>query len=103
MVEEQGPTSALGTWDRTQMGHHGFDRNSTRFYLFSPVGVRLVPLRTRDFDGILTGLYGIWLKTAWPPPRPTPYTHKLLGSGMGAACAVWGFPKGGFSEGGESQ
>ena len=55
--------SALGKWGRMQMGGgDGFNRILTRFYFFSPVGVRLVPLKTRkhmisrDFDRILTGL-----------------------------------------------
>ena len=50
--------SALGKWGRTQMGSDGFNRILTGFYFFSPAGVRLVPLKTRDFKGfhrILTG------------------------------------------------
>ena len=39
-------------------GSDGFNRILTRLYFFSPVGVRLVPLKThdfKDFDRILTG------------------------------------------------
>ena len=51
--------SAPGKWGRTQMGSDGLNRILTGLYFFSPVGVRLVPLKThhsRDFDQILTGL-----------------------------------------------
>ena len=50
--------SALGKWGRTQMGSDGLNRILTGFYFFDPAGVRLVPLKTRDFKGshqILTG------------------------------------------------
>ena len=43
--------SAPGKWGRTEMGSDGFNRILTGLYLFSPVGVRLVPLRTHDFKG----------------------------------------------------
>ena len=49
------------------------------YWIFSNVEVRLVPLATHDCNGfwpdsnrfnwLLTELYGIWLKTAWSPPR----------------------------------
>ena len=55
--------SALGKWGRTQMGSDGFNRILTGLYFFDTAGVRLVPLKTRDFKGfppdfsrILTGL-----------------------------------------------
>ena len=38
-------------WGRAQMGSDGFNRILTGLYFFSPVGVRLVPLRTHDFKG----------------------------------------------------
>ena len=43
--------SALGKWGRTQMGSDGLNRIVTGFYFFSPVGVRLAPLKTHDFKG----------------------------------------------------
>ena len=43
--------SAPGKWGRTHMGLDGFNRILTGVYLFSPVEVRLVPLRTHDFKG----------------------------------------------------
>ena len=55
--------SAPGKWGRTQMGSDGFNRILAGLYFFSPVRVRLVPLKTHDFKGfrpdfnrILTGL-----------------------------------------------
>ena len=47
----QSQWSALGKWGRTQMGSHGLSRILTGFYLFDPAGVRLAPLKTRDFKG----------------------------------------------------
>ena len=62
--------SALGKWGRTHMGSDGFNRISTGFYLFSPVGVRLVPSKTHvfkgfrpDFNRILTRFHGVRLKS----------------------------------------
>ena len=40
--------SALGKWGRTQLGSDGHNRRLTGFYFFSLVGIRLVPLKTRD-------------------------------------------------------
>ena len=58
-----GNFSAPAKWGRTQMGSDGFNRILTGLYFFSPVGVRLVLLKTHDFKGfgsdfnrILTGL-----------------------------------------------
>ena len=72
--------SALGKWGRTQMGSDGFNRILTRLYLLGPARVRPVPSKTHDFkeflpdfNRILTVFQGIWLRTAWPPPWPTPF------------------------------
>ena len=54
-------------WGRTQMGSDRFNRILTRFDLFSPIVVRLVPLKkkiSRDLNRTLTALYGICLRTA---------------------------------------
>ena len=48
---ENGHFSAPGKWGRTQMGSDGLIRILTGLYFFSPVGVRLVPLKTHDFKG----------------------------------------------------
>ena len=57
--------SALGKWGRMQMRSDGLSRILTGLYLFSPVGLCLVPLKTDDvkgfrpdFDWILTGFSG---------------------------------------------
>ena len=39
----------MGKWDQTQMGSDGLGQIATRFRLFSPVGVRPVPLKAHDF------------------------------------------------------
>ena len=40
-----------GNWGQTQMGSDGLNRTLARFSLVSSVGVRLVPLKTHDFQG----------------------------------------------------
>ena len=44
-------SSAPSKWGRAQMGSDGFDRIFTGLYFFTPLGVRLVPLKTHDFKG----------------------------------------------------
>ena len=66
---------ALGKWGRTHIGTAGL----TGSYFFSPVGVRLVPLKTNDFKGfrpILTGLNLV--QNCSTPPRPTPLARCRL-------------------------
>ena len=60
-----------------------FNRILTGFYLSGPARVRPGPSKTHDFKGFLPdlsripwNLVKIWLKTAWPPPRPTPFTQR---------------------------
>ena len=61
-----------------QQGSDGLNRTLTGIHFVSPVGVRLVPLKTHDFKGfgpdsnqilpdvnqILTGFHEIWLEWA---------------------------------------
>ena len=78
-------------------GVDGFNRILTRFYFFSPVGVRLAPLKTHDFKSfppdfnrIPWSLVKIWLKTELLDPLlgqpPLPGADMSRPCCMGQSC-----------------